>query len=157
MRADTSAEQEIATLRDLSYPELYELWAKQYGTPPPKGTRRLLLERSASYWLQVKRFGGLRASARRALKSAMMEVEAMSRAKATCLPIEEQGRNASFKSSPAALQPGTRLLREWNGKQHLVEVLEDGFAFEDQVYRSLSAIARRITNAHWSGPRFFGL
>ncbi|WP_082549953.1 DUF2924 domain-containing protein [Mesorhizobium sp. Root157] len=157
MRTDADIEQEIAILRDLPYPELCELWAKQYGTPAPKGTRRLLLERSASYWLQVKRFGGLRASARRALKSATMEVEATSRAKARRLQVEGQGRNASFKSSPAALRPGTRLLRQWNGKQHLVEVLEDGFAFEDQVYRSLSAIARKITGAHWSGPRFFGL
>lgn len=157
MRTDANIEQAIVILRDLPYLELCDLWAKQYGTLPPKGTRRLLLERSASYWLQVKWFGGLRASARRVLKSVMMEVEATSRAKATRLPIEAQGRNASFKSSSAALRPGTRLLREWNGKQHMVEVLEGGFSFDGEVYRSLSSIARRITGAHWSGPRFFGL
>ncbi|KQZ20785.1 hypothetical protein ASD50_21595 [Mesorhizobium sp. Root552] len=155
MRTDANTEQEIAALRDLPYPELCELWAKQYGTPPPKGTRRLLLERSATYWLQVKRFGRLRASARRALKSAMMEVEATSHAKSAPMSSDVQRTKASLGA--AVLRPGTRLLREWNGKQHLVEVLEDGFAFEDQVYRSLSAIAHRITNAHWSGPRFFGL
>ena len=158
MRGNVTIEQEIAILRDLPYSELCELWAKQYGPPAPKGPRRLLLERSASYWLQVKRFGGLRASARRALKSVMMEVEATSRAKSTSMSIDVQRTKASLGiAAAAALRPGTRLLREWNGKQHLVEVLEDGFAFEDQVYRSLSAIARRITGAHWSGPRFFGL
>lgn len=55
------------------------------------------------------------------------------------------------------LLPGTRLLREWNGRQHFVDVVDDGFLFDGKAYRSLSAIARRITGAHWSGPRFFGL
>ena len=83
MRTDADTEQEIVILHDLPYLELCDLWAKQYGTPPLKGTRRLLLERSASYWLQVKLLGGLRASARRALRSVMMEVEATSLAKST--------------------------------------------------------------------------
>jgi hypothetical protein len=55
------------------------------------------------------------------------------------------------------LAPGTRLLREWNGRQHFVEVVDGGYVFDGKPYRSLSAIARRITGAHWSGPRFFGL
>ena len=55
------------------------------------------------------------------------------------------------------LRPGTRLVREWNGRTHVVDVSEDGFAFDGKTYRSLSAIAKRITGAHWSGPRFFGL
>jgi hypothetical protein len=60
----------------------------------------------------------------------------------------------------AALRPspGARLLREWNGKTHVVDVLPDGrFAWRGQTYRSLSVIARAITGTRWSGPRFFGL
>ncbi|WP_318013024.1 DUF2924 domain-containing protein [Mesorhizobium sp. ESP7-2] len=48
-------------------------------------------------------------------------------------------------------------MRDWNGKTHIVDVVEDGFVFEARVYPSLSSIARKITGAHWSGPRFFGL
>ena len=48
-------------------------------------------------------------------------------------------------------------MREWNGRMHIVDVTDDGFEFDGKSYRSLSAIARRITDAHWSGPRFFGL
>lgn len=55
---------------------------------------------------------------------------------------------------PAA---GTRLVREWNGRMHVVEVTDDGFVWNGKSYRSLSAIAKRITGAHWSGPRFFNL
>jgi hypothetical protein len=50
-----------------------------------------------------------------------------------------------------------RLVREGNGKSHMVEVVEAGFAWQGKTYRSLSAIATLITGTRWSGPRFFGL
>lgn len=57
-----------------------------------------------------------------------------------------------------ALTPGIRLIREWNGRTIAVEVTGDGtFLWNDQSYGSLSEIARVVTGAHWSGPRFFGL
>jgi hypothetical protein len=52
---------------------------------------------------------------------------------------------------------GTRLVREWNGKTHHVDVVQSGFVWNGGRYGSLSAIAREITGARWSGPRFFGL
>ncbi len=56
-----------------------------------------------------------------------------------------------------ALKPGTVLTREWAGVTHRVMVLEEGFAWAGQSYRSLSEIATRISGTRWSGPRFFGL
>jgi hypothetical protein len=55
------------------------------------------------------------------------------------------------------LKPGTRLVREWRGRTHDVLVLDDGFSWQGGHYRSLSAIARKITGTAWSGPLFFGL
>ena len=55
------------------------------------------------------------------------------------------------------LKPGTRLVREWGGRIRTVIVVEDGFDYEGERYRSLTQIAGRITGAHWSGPRFFGI
>ena len=55
------------------------------------------------------------------------------------------------------LKAGTTLVRQWRGHTHTVLVHNDGFEHEGQLYRSLTAIAERITEAHWSGPRFFGL
>jgi hypothetical protein len=55
------------------------------------------------------------------------------------------------------LAAGTQLVREWNGRPYRVEVIEDGFVLDGKTYSSLSAIAKMITGAHWSGPRFFGL
>ncbi len=48
-------------------------------------------------------------------------------------------------------------MREWNGRTYTVTVIEDGFEYGEKTYRSLTKVARVITGAHWSGPRFFGL
>jgi hypothetical protein len=55
------------------------------------------------------------------------------------------------------LKTGATLVRQWRGHTHTVLVREDGFEYDGQRYRSLTVIAERITGAHWSGPRFFGL
>ena len=52
---------------------------------------------------------------------------------------------------------GTRLVREWNGLRHEVTATEGGFEYAGRKYKSLSAVAKAITGAHWSGPQFFGL
>ena len=56
-----------------------------------------------------------------------------------------------------SLKPGARLVREWGGRTHTVTVTEDGFEYAGTSYPSLTKIAKKITGAHWSGPRFFGL
>jgi len=55
------------------------------------------------------------------------------------------------------LKPGARLVREWHGHVHTVNVLDRGFEYQGECYRSLTQIARRITGVQWSGPRFFGI
>jgi hypothetical protein len=55
------------------------------------------------------------------------------------------------------LKSGARLVREWRGRTHEVLVLDDGFSWQGTHYRSLSAVARKITGTRWSGPLFFGL
>ena len=67
-------------------------------------------------------------------------------------------RSAPRVADPGlVLKAGTTLVRQWRGHTHTVLVHNDGFEHEGQGYRSLTAIAERITEAHWSGPRFFGL
>ena len=52
---------------------------------------------------------------------------------------------------------GTRLVREWDGAEHVITVLKDGFDWQGRRYKSLSAVARDITGTQWNGYRFFGL
>jgi hypothetical protein len=69
--------------------------------------------------------------------------------------FKETGR-ATIRAR-SELKPGTRLMREWQGRTYDVLVLDDGFSWQNTRYRSLSALARKITGTAWSGPLFFGL
>jgi len=130
--------------------DLTDRWTRLFGKPPPKYTSIQFLEQALAYEQQVKKLGGHSASMRRALKAAQPGRPGGGR--------PTRGSLAAVPSPSAlALRPGTHLVREWNGRTHQVEVLEKGYRFDAKTYRSLSAIAKRITGAHWSGPRFFGL
>ena len=160
MRADDKLEQEVAAICDLSREHLVERWEAAYGCPPPKGIKRGLLERAAAWHLQAKRLGGLSRSARQIIRDTTnakkRKVHQHSNGVTGRYTHPAKGEGQVVKQAMSA-RPGTRLMREWNGRMHLVDVTDNGFVFDGRTYRSLSAIARRITGAHWSGPRFFGL
>ncbi len=178
-------DQAIAALPSLSRNELATLWKRTYGCAPPKGLGRRVLELAAAWHLQRKAFGGLSPEGRRLLNRAIREVEQQLRERHERRsdankepPVLEDDANdlsraidmsalpSGSSKSPSqttlprpvqALLTGARLIRQWNGRQHFVEVTNDGFVFDGKKYRSLSAIARSITGTQWSGPRFFGL
>ena len=135
-------EHEIAKLPALPRAELVERWIALYRTPPPKGLGQRLLICAIGYEMQARRYGGLKPAVGRRLR------------KLGDASTNHEQRNAG---TPSRLQPGTRLVREWNGHTHVVEVVDKGFIWKGDRHRSLSAIARAITGAHWSGPRFFGV
>ncbi len=137
-----SIEAEIAVLDDLPREKLVERWQRQYRAAPPSGISRQLMVRAIAWELQARRYGGLRPPVLRRLQKAIEGDAASDQTSATQAP---------------SLRPGSRLLREWNGVTHAVEVTERGFVWKGETHRSLSSIARAITGARWSGPRFFGL
>jgi hypothetical protein len=137
-------EDRLAEIGRLDVPALRLAWEDMFGRLPPNGLSRRLLERAAAYGAQAKIHGGLKPSARRQLLRA-----------ARALPRKPGG--APRQRRQGAPPPGSRLVREWNGRSHTVEVAEHGFLYAGRRYRSLSEIARTITGARWSGPRFFGL
>ena len=170
-------EREVADLGDLPRNGLAALWKKAHGHSPPRGIRQELLLRSATWHLQAKRLGGVRPNTCRLLKTAMADAAKLLAAKASIVSlrhsakvsesqtvdgIARSARDAGVAPQPvkplrSTLSPGARLVREWNGKTHVVDVIQEGFVFQAKVHKSLTAIAHQITGAHWSGPRFFGL
>lgn len=164
MAIDPTLQQEVAALGDLSRDELAARWIKTYGCAPPSGVRRELLVRAAAWHLQAKRLGGLSTETKRRLAEAVRQVgiKGSGRASGSVFEASSEMHGDGKNADPASklrrsLSKGARLLRDWNGKTHVVDVTAEGFLFEGKLHRSLSAIARKITGAHWSGPRFFGL
>jgi len=136
----TKVEVEIAELTERSTPDLRLAWRRLHRTDPPLGLSRDLLIRALVHHLQERTHRGTS----RALQRRLQNLTA--------------SRKAGVPRDPGiVLKTGTRLVRHWRGHAHTVLVREDGFEHEGQHYRSLSVIAQRITGAHWSGPRFFGL
>jgi hypothetical protein len=137
---DTAFEAEIEGLLDLGLQELRSLWQQFYGSPAPVAFRRKLLARGITYERQAKRYSDLSPSIRRRLQRAANDLSS--------------GRTPARS---AKLKAGTRLVRDWNGATRVVDAVDGGFVWKGERYRSLSVIARTITGARWSGPRFFGL
>jgi len=131
----------IAELANFSREELKACWCEHYGCTAPKGLSRRLLLRALAYEMQAKCLGCLAPATQRQLARAAKEIKL--------------GQVPS--APPAAIKPGTRLLREWQGVTHEVIVLESGVQHRGKTWPSLSAVAREITGTRWSGPRFFGL
>ena len=142
---------DVAAFGMLDREACIEGWRKHFGHPPPKYVSVRFMRKALAYEAQVKALGGHSPAVRRALERAL-KGDRRPNGKA------KVGSTGSSSMSPSpVLRPGTHLVREWNGRSYQVEVLEDGFQMDGKQYRSLSAIARKITGAHWSGPRFFGL
>jgi hypothetical protein len=132
---------DLAGLADLETDDLRRLWAESFGIEPLPRISRELLVRAVAYRLQEEKEGGMSRRAIRQLDRALADMGQPGRA----------GTDAHV-----SLRTGTRLVREWQGRVHEVIVLEEDYLWQGERFRSLSEIARLITGARWSGPRFFG-
>ncbi|MBY6083827.1 DUF2924 domain-containing protein [Ruegeria arenilitoris] len=127
---------DVADLAAMGRSDLVTLWQQLFDQPAPAMLSQPFLRRFIAFEMQSRRHGRLP----RQVKATL-----------------EKGSGKKPRPTCPALKPGGRLLREWNSVTHVVDATEDGFTWNGRSYRSLSAIAREITGAHWSGPRFFGL
>jgi Protein of unknown function (DUF2924) len=133
----------LDSLPKLSAAELRSLWVEAFGRPLAFRVQKDLLVRLLAYRLQEQVHGGPRPVIVKRLQKLVREFAHSDRAP-DCVDAPR------FKR-------GTRLIREWQGKTYEVTVMDRGFAWRGHRYESLSEIAREITGARWSGPRFFGL
>jgi len=138
----TACREALARLPELDLGELRQQWRALYKADAPPHLSRELLVRAVAYRMQEAALGGLRPERQRQLRHFAQQ-------------LKESGEGR-IRSRPA-LKPGTRLVREWRGRTYEVLVLDDGFSWQGTHYRSLSALARKITGTAWSGPLFFGL
>ena len=126
----------VSDLGAMDRPALAELWSQVIGGTVPPHMSQIIQRRFLAHAIQARALGDVSAAiANRFDRIASGDV----------LPLTPR------------LRPGGRLLRQWNGTTHVVDVVEGGFLWNGGQHRSLSAIARAITGTRWSGPRFFGL
>ena len=134
---------QLAAMQKLSVNELKAKWEALFGTPAPNNARAFL-ELRIGYRIQELTYGGLTRETRRVLDLLADEVEGKISRK-------------SMVGDPRNPVVGTRLVREWDGAEHTVTVLRDGYDWQGRKFRSLSAVAKAITGTNWNGFRFFGM
>jgi hypothetical protein len=138
----TACRESLSRLPELDLGKLRQQWRTLYKAEASPHLSRELLVRAVAHRMQELALGGLRPEPRRQLIRIAQQ-------------FKESGE-ATIRARPE-LKPGTRLVREWQGRTYDVLVLDDGFCWQSARYRSLSALARKITGTAWSGPLFFGL
>lgn len=139
--SQSALQRRLVELEHLDASELRREWRRLFRTDPPQLSRDLVL-RALAYRLQEREHGGLS-------KAALRRIAAQTK--------ELREEDTDRPEPRARFRPGARLVREWRGRTHTVTVIEEGFEYDGKIYASLTPIAKTITGAHWSGPRFFGL
>jgi len=134
---------QLAALKMMPTPDLKKQWRQLFETEPPPYNRRFLESRLA-YRIQELAYGGLKPETIRRLEALGEQLD---------------GGKIAVRKSRADERPiaGTRLIREWQGVEHTVTVMKDGYEWQGRPYKSLSAIARAITGTRWNGWVFFAL
>lgn len=140
-KTEVIVRERLAAVEKMDSKALRAQWRKLYRRDPPHAPRKLLLL-AVAYRIQEQAYGGLKAGVKRRLKTLGESTDAS---------------GEIVRTRISRLKPGARLIREWGGDTHTVIVLDKGFKWRGESWRSLSAIARTITGTQWSGPRFFGL
>lgn len=143
MTTDTVLAQ-LAALKSMAAPELKARWRELFDSEPPPYNRRFLESRLA-YRIQELTYGGLKPETIERLDALGERLDG-GRA--------DIRRKRADHERPIA---GTRLIRDWQGVEHTVSVLVDGYEWQGRPYKSLSAIARAITGTRWNGWVFFGV
>jgi hypothetical protein len=133
---------QVAALKSTPTPALKTRWRELFAAEPPPYNRRFLESRLA-YRIQELAYGGLKPETVKRLQALSEQLDGGNIV-----------RKTRVDDRPLA---GTRLIREWQGVEHCVTVLADGYEYQGRPYKSLSAVARAITGTRWNGWVFFGL
>jgi hypothetical protein len=133
----------LAALKTVATSDLKQQWRELFAAEPPPYNRRFLQSRLA-YRIQELAYGGLKPETIERLEALGEQLDGGN-------PVLRRIRG---DDKPIA---GTRLIREYQGVEHSVTVLHEGYEYGGRPYQSLSAIARAITGTRWNGWTFFGL
>lgn len=130
---------QIMDLKSKTLNELNKLWDKMYDKPPAFRTKQYLVPKLA-YRIQELAYGGLDTETEKQIISAAKDID------------KKAVKGAKY--TPAV---GTKIVKEYKGKIYEVLAVENGFAYCGTVFKSLSAIATKITGTKWNGLKFFNI
>jgi hypothetical protein len=151
---------EVAALQRMTVRDLRAKYADVFGEETPANNKGWLIKRIA-WRIQALGEGGLSERARRRAAELANDADVRlspPKAKAALAPdARTSAAVLRFKSDDRLPLPGTVITRTYKGDTLHVQVLPQGFEFEGEVFKSLSAVAKAITGQHCNGYHFFRL
>jgi len=153
---------EIEHLRQATVTQLRARYLELFGKPSRSNHKQFLFRRVA-WRLQALAYGELSEQARQRARALAQDVELRIKAPAHLVAAAHQllqptlGSRRKPDRDERLPGPGSVLRREYKGQLVVVQVLPDGFQYQDRFFKSLSAIARQATGTPWNGYEFFRL
>ena len=136
---DLTVVKQVMSLKFKTLNDLIKLWHSMFDKPPVFRSRQYLIPKLA-YRIQELAYGGVDIKTEKAIASAVKELD--------------KNKRKSNKYAPSI---GTKIVKEYRGQIHEVLAVENGFAYGGTVFKSLSAIATKITGTKWNGLKFFNV
>ena len=133
---------QVMALQNMKTAELEAMWNKYFDHPPEVASRQHMTAKIA-YKIQELVYGGVDAETEDKIKACAKKIQT---------PIDPKKKARKF-----CPMIGTKITKEYHGKMHEVLVVKDGFAYNNEIYNSLSAIATKIAGTRWNGLKFFGV
>ena len=135
---DLTLIKQVMNLKFKTLNELIKLWNTMFDNPPAFRTRQYLVPKLA-YRIQELAYESVDIQTEKEIVSAVKEL------------------NKNKKNGKYAPRIGTKIVKEYKGQIYEVIAVENGFAYAGTVYKSLSAIAMKITGTKWNGLKFFNV
>ena len=146
---------QIMTLKNQSLEELKAKHEEVFKGEKATSNNKPFLWRKIAYRLQEIEYGGLLLSNNtKNLVNELIERYDPVNNK-MILPQSVPGRNRTNNRDTRLPIPGAIIRKEYKGQVLEVKVLEKGFEYEGQAYKTLSAVAKKVTGDHWNGYLFF--
>lgn len=151
---------EVAAMERMTVDQLRAKYAEIFGEPTNGRHKQWLIKRTI-WRLQANEEGDLSERARRRAMELANDADIRMMTPRERRPMEDAAARtktvATQVRASTDLLPGTLLTREYKGRTIRVTALEDGFEFEGDRYKSLTAVTQAVTGKHWNGFHFFGL
>ena len=153
------AETTLSQIMELKEKSLYELKAKYeelFNDQKAPSSNKIYLWRKIAYRMQELEYGSVPAETLGKIQELIIKYDPINnKSLRPDNASDNQAKKTRLSRDKRLPIPGTVVTKEYKGIMLQVKILERGFEYNGKVYKSLTAIAKKVTGAHWNGFLFF--
>ena len=148
--------EQIMMLKNASVLELQKKYSELFEGKKAPSNNKVYLWRKIAYRIQELEYGSVRAETQGKIQELIIKYDPVNNK--SLRPddaSDNQAKKTRLSRDKRLPIPGTVVTKEYKGIMLQVKILESGFEYNGKVYKSLTAIAKEVTGAHWNGFLFF--